>query len=60
MCSSSRPQLSRCRYKEKTNAKMSSKRKVAVKVGWVDENSLSVDMHMMVAYKDRDKNAKIL
>ena len=37
-----------------------SKMKVAVKVGWVDENSLSVDMHMMVAYKDRDKNAKIL
>ena len=39
---------------------MSSKRKVAVKVGWIDENSLSVDMHLIIAYKDRDKTQKIL
>ena len=24
--------------------------KVAVKVGWIDENSLSVDMHLIIAY----------
>ena len=29
---------------------MSSKMKVAVKVGWIDENSLSVDMHLIIAY----------
>ena len=40
--------------------KCKSKMKVAVKLGWMDENSLSVDMHLIIAYKDRDKTQKIL